>query len=83
MNRILYIYINLLIFNFQIQILLLYSLTLTIDYYEGITRKYKLDKYYDLGQSLIIFYTKNGFYKSYNLFNLFIFMVKVKILLKS
>jgi hypothetical protein len=67
----------------MIVLFLLLSLTLTIDYYEGITRKFKLDKHYDLGQSLIIFYTKNGFYKSYNFFNLFIFMVKVKIFLKS
>ncbi len=62
----------------MIVLFLLFILTISIDYYEGITRKYKLDKYYDLGQSFIIFYTKNGFYKSYNFFKLFIYMVKVK-----
>ena len=48
-----------------------------MDSLQGYTRKHKLNSNYDIGQHLIVEYTRLGFHKSYGLFKLFFFMVKV------
>jgi len=50
---------------------------LSVKDYKDSVRKNCLNKYYDVGQSLIIHYQTNRFHKSHGFFNLFIYMVKV------
>jgi len=61
----------------------LYLVVSFIDISESYTKKNKVKKYYDLGQNLIIDYTKLGFHKRLGLFKLFVYMVKVTIILNK
>jgi hypothetical protein len=65
------------VFGLLLLILGLYFILSKKDSIDGLSRKHKVDKNYDMGQNLIIEYTKKGFHKTYSLPKLFLFMVKV------